>query len=207
LNLPNRLTLARIACIPLILLFMLPIPSDGAFFQAWNSFIVRFGMIIALFLFIVASITDYLDGRIARSQGIVTNMGKLMDPIADKLLVVSVFIALTQIGRIHAAIVVVILAREFLITGLRLLAVERGDVLAADATGKIKTVTQMIAIILLLIQLSLQRLLPAAPVEPILRVSVSVLSCTADVFVGLCLAATVYSGIHYIRAGIRYFRG
>jgi CDP-diacylglycerol--glycerol-3-phosphate 3-phosphatidyltransferase len=119
-----------------------------------------YGMIVALILFIAASITDFLDGRIARRMDIVTNAGKLMDPIADKLLVISVLIALTQIGRLNAVIVIVILAREFLITGVRMLAASRGQVVAADKSGKLKTVFQMTAIILMLLQLSVSRLIP-----------------------------------------------
>jgi CDP-diacylglycerol--glycerol-3-phosphate 3-phosphatidyltransferase len=154
LNLPNRLTVARIASIPLILVFMLPIPVGGELFSRWNAFILHYGMMAALFLFIIASITDFLDGRIARNMGIVTNTGKLMDPIADKLLVISVLVALTQLGRLSAIIVIIILAREFLITGVRMLAASRGQVVAADRSGKIKTVFQMTAIILLLLQIS-----------------------------------------------------
>ena len=207
MNLPNRLTLARIAAIPLILLFMLPMPFAAVFFRPWNLFIDRYGMAIALLLFVAASITDYLDGKIARKMGIVTNIGKLMDPIADKLLVVSVLIALTQLGRVHAAVVVLILAREFLVTGLRVLAIEKGTVLAADVTGKIKTVTQMTAIILLLLHLFLVGITPLLTEVSFWGTVVRVVGITADVAVAACVIATVYSGIHYFRAGVPFLRG
>ncbi len=205
MNLPNRLTLARIATIPLILIFMLPVPSGAAFFQSWNHFVEQYGMGIALLLFIAASITDYLDGRIARKYGIVTNIGKLMDPIADKLLVISVFIAMTQIGRVHAVAVILILARELLVTGLRVLAMEKGQVLAADATGKVKTATQMTAIILLLSHLMLSRWLVWLPDYAWLRTGVTVLGYIADVFVVACVWTTIYSGVHYFRRGKAFF--
>ena len=206
MNVPNRLTVARIASIPLILIFMIPIPSGAENFVSWNGFVDRYGMLIALFLFVMASITDFLDGQIARRMGIVTNIGKLMDPIADKLLVVSVLMALTQLGRISAVIVIIILAREFLITGLRLVAVERGKVIAADITGKLKTVSQMAAVILLLLQLSLLHLLPQLDFAPWAKSLETVLHYSADAVVALALAATVYSGIHYIRSGMIFLR-
>jgi len=206
LNLPNRLTLARIAAIPLILLFMLPVPFSAAFFGPWKHFVERYGMAIALLLFIAASVTDYLDGRIARKMGIVTNIGKLMDPIADKLLVVSVLIAFTQLGRVHAGVVVLILAREFLVTGLRVLAMEKGTVLAADVTGKVKTVTQMTAIILLLLHLFCVGISPFLAGVSFYGTFVEALGIVADVAVASCVIATIYSGIHYFRTGIPFLR-
>jgi CDP-diacylglycerol--glycerol-3-phosphate 3-phosphatidyltransferase/cardiolipin synthase len=206
LNLPNRLTLARIAAIPLILFFMLPVPSAASFFDPWNLFIDRYGMAVALLLFVAASITDYLDGRIARKLGIVTNIGKLMDPIADKLLVVSVLIAFTQLGRVHAGVVVLILAREFLVTGLRVLAIEKGTVLAADATGKVKTVTQMTAIILLLLHLFLVGISPLLAGVSFFGSFVEIVRIVADIAVASCVIATIYSGIHYFRTGIPFLR-
>jgi CDP-diacylglycerol--glycerol-3-phosphate 3-phosphatidyltransferase len=185
---------------------MIPIPSGAEIFVSWNGFIDRYGMLVALFLFVMASITDFLDGQIARRMGIVTNVGKLMDPIADKLLVVSVLMALTQLGRISSVIVIIILAREFLITGLRLVAVERGKVIAADITGKLKTASQMTAVILLLLQLSLLHLLPLLDFFPWAKSLQMVLHYSADAFVALALAATVYSGIHYIRSGMIFLR-
>lgn len=206
MNLPNRLTVARIASIPLILAFMLPIPVGGGLFDWWNAFIAHYGMIFALFLFIAASVTDFLDGRIARRQGIVTNAGKLMDPIADKLLVISVLVALTQLGRLNAIIVIIILAREFLITGVRMLAVTHGQVVAADKSGKIKTVFQMTAIILLLIQLSVSRLLSATASISMIVTIETILHVAADAFVILALAATVLSGIRFLRSGRTFLR-
>ena len=134
MNLPNKLTMLRIILVPFFVLFM----SIGA--SAVNLF-------IALVIFIVASLTDMLDGKIARKYGLVTNFGKLMDPLADKVLVMSAMLCFVSAGLAPAWIVIVILTREFLVTSLRLIAVGEGVVIAADKWGKIKTVTQMLWII------------------------------------------------------------
>ena len=134
MNLPNKLTMLRIILVPFFVLFM----SIGA--SAANLF-------IALVIFIVASLTDMLDGKIARKYGLVTNFGKLMDPLADKVLVMSAMLCFVSAGLAPAWIVIVILTREFLVTSLRLIAAGEGTVIAADKWGKIKTVTQMIWII------------------------------------------------------------
>ena len=131
MNLPNKLTMLRMVMIPLFLvcLFLLSDP--------WNY-------LLALVLFIAASLTDLLDGRIARSRGLVTDFGKLMDPLADKLLVMSAMVSYVYLGWVHAVVVIFILAREFLVTAIRQIAASKGTVLAADKWGKLKTVSQMI---------------------------------------------------------------
>ncbi|MBQ2752088.1 MAG: CDP-diacylglycerol--glycerol-3-phosphate 3-phosphatidyltransferase [Oscillospiraceae bacterium] len=134
MNLPNKLTMLRIILVPFFVLFM----SIGA--TATNLF-------IALVIFVVASLTDMLDGKIARKYGLVTNFGKLMDPLADKVLVMSAMLCFVSAGLAPAWIVIVILTREFLVTSLRLIAAGEGTVIAADKWGKIKTVTQMLWII------------------------------------------------------------
>ena len=131
MNLPNRLTVLRMALIPVFLVFML---VDG----------IPQRFLIAALLFGAASFTDYLDGHIARSRGLVTNFGKLMDPLADKLLVFSALICFLRYGRASTLGVFIILAREFLVTSVRLIAAEQGIVIAADRLGKLKTVFQMI---------------------------------------------------------------
>ncbi len=156
MNLPNRLTILRMILIPFVLLFMLPLPFMPL---TWNYFIYRWGMLLALLFFVAASVTDYLDGHIARSQNIVSNFGKFLDPIADKLLVLSVFMAFIELGRISTWVLVIILFRELLVTGIRLLAAEDQVVVAARMPGKIKTVSQMCAIIFMMLELALNRLL------------------------------------------------
>ena len=140
MNLPNKLTLMRVIMVPPFVLFLL------------GDFGVT-GDIIALLLFLAASFTDFLDGYIARKYHLVTNFGKFMDPLADKLLVGSAAICLTAIGRIPAWAVVILIGREFVISGFRLIAAERGLVIAAGWLGKIKTVLQMVMTVALLIHL------------------------------------------------------
>lgn len=149
MNLPNKLTIARILLVPLILLFILPLPAWTPF-AGWNAFINQYGQLVAMFLFAIASLTDMYDGRIARSRNLVTNLGKFLDPIADKMLVISVLIALVQLNRISAITAIIIIIREFIVTGIRLVASDKGVVIAASNLGKAKTVTQIIAILLML---------------------------------------------------------
>lgn len=154
MNLPNKLTFMRIILVPFILLFMLPF-TRIAHESAWNVFVSNYGMMIATFLFLVASVTDTMDGQIARKRGIITTMGKFLDPIADKLLVASVLIALVQLSKISAYVAIIIICREFIVTGVRLLAADNNVVIAASNLGKLKTVIQIIAIIAIMIEAQL----------------------------------------------------
>lgn len=137
MNLPNKLTLIRVIMIPFFIVFLLvPItPYDN-----W----------IALAIFIIASLTDFLDGHIARKYHLVTNFGKFMDPLADKLLVCSALICLIELERIPAWMVILIIAREFIISGFRLIASDNGVVIAASYWGKFKTTFQIVAVCLLI---------------------------------------------------------
>lgn len=139
MNLPNRLTVMRVCLIPVYLLFYL-----------WNV-AGPTSRYIAVAVFVVASLTDWLDGYIARSRGLVTNFGKFMDPLADKLLVASALIAMVELAVLPAWAAIIIISRELLITGFRLLAAEQGIVIAADFWGKFKTVSQMVMIIFLML--------------------------------------------------------
>lgn len=138
MNLPNKLTVLRVIMVPFFVLFMLTDLGGSA--NKW----------IALAIFCVASLTDMLDGKIARARNLVTNFGKFMDPLADKLLVCSAMICLIPLGRLDAWIVIVIIAREFIISGFRLVASDSGIVIAASYWGKFKTVAQMAMIIVLI---------------------------------------------------------
>lgn len=138
MNLPNKLTIARVLMIPFFVVFMLTDLGGAA--SKW----------IALALFIIASLTDLLDGHIARKYNLVTNFGKFMDPLADKLLVCSAMICLVGMGKIPAWIVIVIISREFIISGFRLIASDNGRVIAASYWGKFKTTFQMIMICLMI---------------------------------------------------------
>ena len=138
MNLPNKLTILRVLMIPFFVLFMLWDITGAA--DKW----------IAAAIFIVASLTDMLDGKIARKYNLVTNFGKFMDPLADKLLVSAAMICLVEMGRLPAWIVIVIISREFIISGFRLIASDNGVVIAASYWGKFKTVFQMAMIIVLI---------------------------------------------------------
>ena len=138
MNLPNKLTVLRVLMVPFFVLFMLT--DIGGAANKW----------IALAIFCIASITDMLDGKIARARNLVTNFGKFMDPLADKLLVCSAMICMITTGQLAAWIVIIIIAREFIISGFRLVAADAGIVIAASYWGKFKTVAQMAMIIVLL---------------------------------------------------------
>lgn len=140
MNLPNKITLFRVLMIPIFLIFML-VPG------------ILYGRYIAAGIFIIAALSDMLDGYLARKNNLVTNFGKFMDPMADKLLVSSALICFVQLKLLPAWIVIIIIAREFIVSGFRLLASDNGVVIAAGWTGKIKTNVQMIMIVMLIINL------------------------------------------------------
>ena len=143
MNLPNKLTVLRVILVPFFVLFLL-----GA------DYMGPFSPYIALIIFIVASLTDMLDGKIARKYNLITNFGKFMDPLADKLLVCSALICFVDMHRMPTWVVLIIIAREFIISGFRLIAAENGRVIAAGIWGKAKTVVQMIMCILLIMDVS-----------------------------------------------------
>lgn len=139
MNLPNKITLCRIILIPFMMIVLL--------FGIESKFLgINVGNLIELAIFLIASFTDYLDGHIARKNNLVTNFGKFLDPIADKLLVLTALMMFVEAGKLPAWIPVVIAAREFMVSGIRMLAAGEGNVIAASMLGKIKTVSQMVAI-------------------------------------------------------------
>ncbi len=149
MNIPNRITISRIFLIP-IFIIILTIPVDWGQVES-GSFQIPVTHLIAGIIFLVASLTDWLDGYYARKYNLITNMGKFLDPLADKLLVSAAFILTVEMGMAPAWIVIVIISREFAVTGLRLVASGEGIVLAASSMGKLKTVSQILAIALLLL--------------------------------------------------------
>jgi len=167
MNLPNKLTMFRVILIPFFVFFMLTDYAGAA--SNW----------IALGIFIVASLTDLLDGKIARKYNLVTNFGKFMDPLADKLLVCSALICLVELCRIPSWIVIMIIAREFIISGFRLIASDNGVVIAASYWGKFKTTFQMIMVCLMIADLSQ-------------------LSIVTEVVMWVALALTVISLVDYL---------
>ncbi|MBQ8590216.1 MAG: CDP-diacylglycerol--glycerol-3-phosphate 3-phosphatidyltransferase [Firmicutes bacterium] len=167
MNLPNKLTIIRMIAVPFFIAF---------YMMGWA--------LPALILFVAASLTDMLDGQIARKYNLVTNFGKIMDPLADKILVYSAFCMMVEDGTVPGWMMIVILAREFVVSGMRTVAASEGIVVAAGMSGKIKTVLQMIAVPLLL-------MLGAFP-------EVTILYYTAYAFLWASLVMTVVSGVEYI---------
>ena len=143
MNLPNKLTIMRVILIPFFVFFLL-----SPYFPAYGNY-------IAVAIFIVASLTDMLDGKIARKYNLVTNFGKFMDPLADKLLVCAAMICLIETGQLAAWIVIVIISREFIISGFRLVASDNGVVIAASYWGKFKTTFQMLMVIVLILDIQM----------------------------------------------------
>ena len=139
MNLPNKLTMFRVILIPFFVFFLL-----APYFEGYGNY-------VAVAIFIVASLTDLLDGKIARKYNLVTNFGKFMDPLADKLLVCSAMICLIELGLLPAWIVIIIIAREFIISGFRLIASDNGVVMGASCWCKLKTTFQMLMVIVLLL--------------------------------------------------------
>ena len=142
MNLPNKLTTLRVIMIPFFVFFLL-----------WQNGENRTFRMIALALFIIASLTDLLDGKIARKYNLVTNFGKFMDPLADKLLVCSALICLIELNALPAWMVIVIISREFIISGFRLIASDNGGGIAASYWGKFKTTFQMVSVVLLILDI------------------------------------------------------
>lgn len=172
MNLPNKLTVVRVLMIPFFVWFMLPSLGGEMVASKW----------IALAIFCIASLTDLLDGKIARKYNLVTNFGKFMDPLADKLLVGAAMICLVEMGSLPAWIVIVIISREFIISGFRLIASDNGIVIAASYWGKFKTVFQMAMIIVLI-----------AAFEG------SVFAVVEQILIWVSLILTIVSLVDYIR--------
>lgn len=169
MNLPNKLTLFRVILIPFFVFFLL-----APYFPGYGNY-------IAVAIFVIASLTDFLDGKIARKYNLVTNFGKFMDPLADKLLVCSALICLISLGKIPSWVVIIIIAREFIISGFRLIASDNGVVIAASYWGKFKTASQMLMVIVL-----------------VLNLPGRVFSVIGTILIYVSLALTVVSLIDYI---------
>jgi CDP-diacylglycerol--glycerol-3-phosphate 3-phosphatidyltransferase len=150
MNLANKITLIRIFLVPVIMIFLLMRFDLGRIYVGQETLTVS--ELIATLVFTLAAVTDGLDGYIARKNKIVTNLGKFLDPLADKLLITAALISLVEMQRIEAWIAIVIISREFAVTGLRLIAAAEGYVIAASALGKIKTIVQIVAIVSLMLK-------------------------------------------------------
>lgn len=199
MNLPNKLTVIRILLVPILVIIpFLPIEGEmlGIEIEFW----------IMNLIFIIASLTDKLDGYIARSRNLVTNLGKFLDPIADKILVLAAMLILVEKQMVPAWIPIIILAREFVVSAYRLIAVEQGGkVIAASNWGKLKTVTQMIAIILAFININGSNVFfsflntEMGLIEKCINIATSIMLL-------LSVIATIFSGLDYLKGGKDVFK-
>ena len=168
MNTPNKLTVARMILVPFLVVFLL---------TGWGGEANRW---ICLAIFVAASVTDWFDGHLARKYNLITNFGKFMDPLADKLLVCSAMICMIELDKLPAWVVIIIIGREFIISGFRLIAAENGIVIAANYWGKFKTVSQMIMIILLMLDFG------------------GIFTVLTQIFIWLSVALTIISLLTYI---------
>lgn len=196
MNLPNRLTVLRIILVPFFVVFLVNLTVPHHF-------------LISFLIFALAAFTDLLDGKIARKRQLITNFGKFLDPLADKILVLSALICFVRLGLAELWFVLLILAREFMVTSIRLIAVDSGAVIAANLWGKAKTVSQMVAISgILLMQYAQElmelKLLPKFAVGSFS--SDTVFWLIGNVLVGICTVFTVISGAVYLKQNWHLFR-
>ena len=187
MNLPNKITIARILLVPIMMLM----PYIGI--TAKTSFGLPIVNIIILIIFLVASFTDYLDGDIARKRNIVTNFGKFLDPIADKLLVLAALVMLVEARIIPGWIPIIIAAREFMVSAIRMLVATEGKVIAASKLGKIKTVTQMVAISLAFLDTNYFMSFVCGALTGFALI----LNILMSVAMILAVIATIWSGVDY----------
>ena len=194
MNLPNKLTLMRIILVPFFAAAVLIDKLPHHF-------------LIALLIFAVASITDMLDGKIARKYNMVTDFGKFADPLADKILVISAFACFVQLGCVGAAFMIIVLFREFTVTSIRLVAAENGKVVAANMWGKAKTVSQMVAIIVVLLSRYVIDLMTAGAFAAAQQQRVTdILALTDTVLLWISGVLTIISGIIYIKDNFEFIK-
>ncbi len=194
MNLPNKLTVARIILAPLFLLF-----------AVWDF---PFHYAVALVVFIAAALTDMFDGKIARARGLITNLGKFLDPLADKMLTTAAFLVFMVTGQMNVWALMIVLTREFMVTSVRLLAAKDGTVIAASIWGKLKTVAQFIAIIYTLTALEFstwQGGVLSAFALPDAVFSVPLI--VGEVFLWISVVLAAASGAEYIYANRHFFKG
>ncbi len=192
MNLPNKLTIARLFAIPLIIIVSLISYFKATVIMQGDYYLITLQDLLILVIFILAALTDFLDGHIARKHNLVTDFGKFLDPLADKLLVLAAMIFLVESGKFVAFgigfgfVVTIIFAREFMVTGMRLLAVDKEVVIAASNLGKIKTISQMLLVIVLLVD--------SLPLALISELAKNIFSITVILLAGIL---TVVSGADY----------
>ena len=185
MNLPNKLTVLRMVLVPFFVLALLwPFPHH---------------YLVALILFGAASYTDHLDGKLARKNNQITDFGKFMDPLADKILVISALVCFVSLGLCDVWLVLLIIAREFMVTSVRLVAAGKGKVIAANNWGKLKTVSQIVAICVILFTLYLQELGSLGVLPWISEETAALFWCIGEIFLAAATLCPVLSGLIYLR--------
>ena len=189
MNLPNKLTMLRIMLVPLFVAAMLiPFPLHN---------------LAALLIFAIASITDMFDGRIARERNLVTDFGKFADPLADKILVLAAMLCFVQNGLCDCVAVIIVLLREFAVTSIRLIAAAKGEVVAANIWGKVKTVTQMTAIIAILVMQSVLDIMTFSNVA-IPTLLPGIFFCAGEVLIWISTIFAIISGVIYLKQNWKF---
>ncbi len=196
----------RIILVPVTVLFMLPINIFGWQPEAWNDFVNNNGMIVAAAVFIIASLTDMLDGKIARKYNLITDLGKFLDALADKILVISVMIAFVELRRFSAWLLIIVVLREFAVSGLRMIAAANNDVIAARMVGKVKTATQMVAISYLMFEPLLLKIFGFG-FTGYANLGINPITIIGDVLLGISMVMVAYSGVDYLVKGKKYLKG
>ena len=187
MNLPNKLSLMRIILVPVTVLFMLPINIYGWQPEAWNNFINNNGMI-------------------ARKYNLITDLGKFLDALADKILVISVMIAFVELKRFSAWLLIIVIVREFAVSGLRMIAAANNDVIAARMVGKVKTATQMVAITYLMFEPLLLKIFGFG-FSGYATLGTNPVTIVGDVLLGISMVMVAYSGVDYLIKGKKYLKG
>ncbi len=184
MNTPNKLTIIRIILAPVFLFFLL-------------CNFIKFNFLWALIIFAIASVTDALDGHLARKHNLITNFGKFLDPLADKILVFSALIAFIEMELASSVAIVIMMAREFLVTSLRLVASDNGTVIAASKLGKLKTAMTMASIVIILCILSVSQFIPFITLDQLTLIS--------NILIWIATAITLLSGAEYLIKNREHF--
>ena len=196
----------RLIRVPVTGLLMLPVSIFGWQPEGWNNFINNNGMIVAAIIFIVASLTDTADGMIARKYNLITDLGKFLDSLADKILVISVMIAFVELRRFSAWLLIIVILREFAVSGLRMIAAANNDVSGARMIGKVKTATQMVGSTYLMFEPLLLKIFGFG-FTGYANLGINAVTIVGDVLFGISMVMVVISGVDYLVKGKKYLKG
>jgi CDP-diacylglycerol--glycerol-3-phosphate 3-phosphatidyltransferase len=195
MTLPNKITLLRIVFVPIFMIFAMP--SASWYPEGFSAFLDNWGVLVALILFIMAAVTDILDGSLARKRGEVSNLGKFLDPIADKMLVLAGLLVLMVRYELSAWIILIVFARELMVMGIRMIAAGEGKVVAASIWGKVKTIMQIIAVVAYLLNDIVPKLFNGI---------IKDMWYIDDFLMAVAVLITIYSGLDYLFKNIKFLK-